>query len=102
MPYKYRYSKRAVRKIRTFYKNVALKYRYAYSYEDMERNVRDAIFYIYAIEAESLLSSDGKAITWPTPTNGITLTPLRAIQSPLWMLVTPKTCMTDRPFSSQP
>ena len=36
MPYKYRYSKRAVRKIRTFYRNVALKYRHAYSYEDME------------------------------------------------------------------
>ena len=50
MLYKYRYTKRAVRKIRTFYRNVSLKYRHAYSYEDMERNVRDAIFYIYAIE----------------------------------------------------
>ena len=50
MPYKYRYTKRAVRKIRTFYRNVSLKYRHAYSYEDMERNVRDAIFYNYAIE----------------------------------------------------
>ena len=50
MHYKYVYSKRAVQKIRAFYKNVALKYRHAYSYEDMERNIRDAIFYIYAIE----------------------------------------------------
>ena len=50
MLYKYVYSKRALQKIRTFYKNVALKYRHVYSYEDMERNIRDAIFYIYAIE----------------------------------------------------
>lgn len=50
MPYKYIYTKRAVCNIRTFYRNVALKYRHTYSFEDMERNVRDAIFYIYAIE----------------------------------------------------
>lgn len=50
MKYKYVYSKRAVQKIRTFYGNVAQKYRHTYSYEDMERNIRDAIFYIYAIE----------------------------------------------------
>lgn len=50
MPYKYIYTKRAVSNIRTFYRNVALKYRHTYSFEDMERNVRDAIFYIYAIE----------------------------------------------------
>jgi len=50
MQYKYVYSKRAIRKIRTFYGNVARKYRHAYSYEDMERNVHDAIFCIYEIE----------------------------------------------------
>lgn len=50
MLYKYRFSAIAVRKIRTFYRNVALKYRHSYSFEDMERNIRDAIFCIYAIE----------------------------------------------------
>ena len=50
MPYKYRYTKRALRNIKAFYRNVALKYRHTYSFEDMERNIRDAIFYIYAIE----------------------------------------------------
>ena len=50
MLYKYIYKKRAVVKIRTFYKNVAKKYRHVYSYEDMERNVRDAILSIYEIE----------------------------------------------------
>lgn len=50
MQYKYRYSKQALKNIRIFYRNVALKYRHTYSFEDMERNIRDAIFYIYAIE----------------------------------------------------
>jgi len=50
MEYKYIYTKRSVAKIRTFYKNVAKKYRHAYSYEDMERNVREAVLSIYAIE----------------------------------------------------
>lgn len=50
MPYKYRYTPKAVTNIRTFYRNVAIKYRNTYSFEDMERNIRDAIFYIYAIE----------------------------------------------------
>lgn len=48
--YKYLYTKRVVSKIRSFYWNVARKYRHTYSYEDMERNVRDAFFAIYAIE----------------------------------------------------
>ena len=43
MQYKYRYSNQALRNIRTFYRNVALKYRHTYSFEDME-------LYIYAIE----------------------------------------------------
>jgi len=50
MQYKYLYTKRAASKIRTFYKNVGKKYHHTYSYEDMERNVRDAFFAIYAIE----------------------------------------------------
>lgn len=50
MQYKYLYTKRTAAKIRSFYRNVAKKYRHTYSYEDMERNVRDAFFAIYAIE----------------------------------------------------
>ena len=50
MQYKYVYTKRAAAKIRLFYTNVAKRYRHTYSYEDMERNVRDAFFAIYAIE----------------------------------------------------
>lgn len=50
MQYKYFYTKRAAAKIRGYYQNVAKKYRHAYSYEDMDRNVRDAFFAIYAIE----------------------------------------------------
>ena len=46
--YKYLYTKRTAAKIRSFYKNVAKKYRHTYSLEDMERNVRDAFFAIWA------------------------------------------------------
>ena len=41
MQYKYFYTKRTAAKIRSFYRNVAKKYQHTYSYEDMERNVRD-------------------------------------------------------------
>ena len=50
MQYKYSFNKRTVAKIRTFYRNVSQKYKHTYSYEDMERNVHDAIFSIYNIE----------------------------------------------------
>ena len=50
MQYKYFYTKCAAAKIRAFYNNVGIKYRNTYSYEDMERNIRDAFFAIYAIE----------------------------------------------------
>ena len=50
LQYKYFYTKRTAAKIRSFYTNVAKKYCHTYSYEDMERNVRDAFFAIYAIE----------------------------------------------------
>ena len=50
MQYKYFYTKRAAAKIRSFYNNVGKKYPHTYSYEHMERNVRDAFFAIYAIE----------------------------------------------------
>lgn len=35
MQYKYIYSRRAVAKIRSFYGNVARKYRHTYSFEDI-------------------------------------------------------------------
>jgi hypothetical protein len=50
MQYKYVYSKRALSRIKSFYRNVALKYKHTYSFEEMERDVRGAVFYIYAIE----------------------------------------------------
>lgn len=50
MEYKYIVKPRALQKIRSFYTNVAKKYKHTYSYEDMERNVRDAFFSIYEIE----------------------------------------------------
>ena len=74
--YKYLYTKRTVSKIRSFYRNVARKYRHTYSYEDMERNVRDAFFAIYAIERtlprRNRPSAGGQATTWRIPTNGTT------------------------------
>ena len=42
--YKYLYTKRTAAKIRSFYKNVAKKYRHTYSFEDMGRNVREAFW----------------------------------------------------------
>lgn len=50
MQYRYFYTKRTAAKIRSFYRNVGNKYHHTYSFEDMERNVRDAFFGIYAIE----------------------------------------------------
>ena len=50
MAYKYIVKPRAFQKIRSFYVNVARKYQHAYSYEDMERDIRNAFFSIYEIE----------------------------------------------------
>ena len=50
MQYNYTITPRAVGRITEFYSNVAMKYRHAYSFEDMERNVRQAIFSAYLIE----------------------------------------------------
>ncbi len=41
---------RAVQKIRSFYRNVAKKYRHTFSYEDVMKSVHDAVFSIYKIE----------------------------------------------------
>lgn len=50
MQYKYILTRRAAARIRSFYGNVARKYRHTYSFEDMERNIRDAVLSIYRIE----------------------------------------------------
>jgi hypothetical protein len=50
MLYKYLYTRRAINKIRTFYNNVALKYRHAYSSADVKRNATEAFNCIYDIE----------------------------------------------------
>ncbi len=48
--YKYFIKPRAQHKIRSFYRNVARKYRHTYGYNDFMRNVHDAVFSIYNIE----------------------------------------------------
>jgi hypothetical protein len=50
MPYNYIIKPRAQQKIRTFYRNVARKYRHTYDYDDFMHNVYDAVFSIYDIE----------------------------------------------------
>lgn len=50
MQYSYRYRKRVLSKIFSFYKNVTIKYKYAYSLDDMDRNIYDAFIGIYDIE----------------------------------------------------
>lgn len=51
---KYIIKPRAQLKIRSFYKNVARKYRHTYDYDDFMRNVHDALFSIYDIECTLL------------------------------------------------
>ena len=53
MQYSYTITPKAVGQITQFYCNVALKYRHAYSIEDMERNIRQAVFGAYLIEISS-------------------------------------------------
>ena len=50
MQYNYTITPKAVGSITRFYCNVALKYRHAYSIDDMERNIRQAVFSAYLIE----------------------------------------------------
>ena len=77
----YSIKKRCARKINSFYGNVSRKYRHTYSQELMEKNVHDAFNSIYQIERTLLrrenrpFRDDGRATTWPTPTNGILHTP---------------------------
>ena len=46
-PFRYVVKARAQIKIRSFYKNVAKKYRHTYDFDDFMRNVHDALFAIY-------------------------------------------------------
>ena len=48
--FRYVIKARAQMKIRSFYKNVARKYRHTYDFDDFMRNVHDAVFAIYQIE----------------------------------------------------
>ena len=48
--YRYVIKPRAQQKIRSFYRNVARKYRHTYDLTDFLRNVQEAVFSIYDIE----------------------------------------------------
>lgn len=48
--YKYIVKARAQYKIRSFYRNVAKKYRHTFDYNDFMQNVHKAVFSIYQIE----------------------------------------------------
>ena len=39
MEYNYSITRKAIQKVRTFYRNVSRKYQYTYSKEDMRRNI---------------------------------------------------------------
>lgn len=62
-PYKYILKNDALWKIESFYLHVSLKYRHTYSFEDMERNVRQAVFDAYQIE-QSLLRRKPTVTRW--------------------------------------
>ena len=47
---KYIITKRSAMKIKTFYRNVAKKYKHTYSEEMMQKNIDDAVDSIYQIE----------------------------------------------------
>ena len=54
MPYKYLIKPNASRKIWSFYRNVARKYRHTYAEEDMVKNIQDAVRSISLIEISLL------------------------------------------------
>ena len=53
-PYNYVIKPLARQRIRSFYQNVARKYRHTYDFDDFMRNVHDAVFSIYQIESTLL------------------------------------------------
>ena len=60
---KYIVKKRSVRKINSFYHNVAMKYKHTYSEEMMHKNIDDAVDSIYQIE-RTLLRREPMLIRW--------------------------------------
>lgn len=50
MDYRYIIKPRAHQKIRSFYNNVAKKYRHTYDKDDLKRNVHDVVFAMFDIE----------------------------------------------------
>lgn len=50
MRYNYEISEKAIQEVRRFYWNVSKKYRHTYSYEDMYRNINQAVDDMYLIE----------------------------------------------------
>ena len=50
MEYNYSITRKAIQKVRTFYRNVSRKYQYTYSKEDMRRNINQAVDDMYLIE----------------------------------------------------
>lgn len=63
MEYKYVVKPRAIQKFRSFYSNVARKYKNTFTYEDLEHSVHDALFSIYQIE-KTLLRRPPKLKRW--------------------------------------
>ena len=61
--YRYILKNNALWQIESFYLHVSLKYRHTYSYEDMERNVKQAVFDAYQIE-QSLLRCKATVKHW--------------------------------------
>ena len=54
MQYDYIIKPLAVRKVRSFYRNVSMKYPNIYSYEDMLRYINKTVDAIYCIEQSAL------------------------------------------------
>jgi hypothetical protein len=50
MRYQYIITPKAAQEVRSFYKNVYKRYRHTYSYEDMFRNINQAVDDMYLIE----------------------------------------------------
>ena len=63
MQYKYHIKLLAVQKIRSFYRNVLLKYPNTFSYDDMLRYINDTVDDIYGIE-HSLLRRQPTIKRW--------------------------------------
>ena len=61
--YNYVIKRRAQLKIRSFYKNVAKKYKHTYDLDDLGRDIEHAVFSIYQIE-RTLLRREATLTRW--------------------------------------